>query len=178
MNQGIRTQQNEQLAFENRFNNFIKGFDEILPSIQEIENLKTKYSGKLLPSSLNEQGTDLATDLEALFSKVKELHPNYSNSYIYSIVSQSLKAGIYKNFSFYEYMINKPIQVTELDGTTRNTDYRTLATEYYNLIKDSINILDVINHSDQYRVYLELQKAATVNTDIVSTKSQVVRKLY
>lgn len=178
MNQGIRTQQNEQLAFENRFNNFIKGFDEILPSVQEIENLRTKYAGKLLPSSLNEQDTDLATDLEALFSKVKELHPNYSNSYIYSIVSQSLKAGIYKNFSFYEYMINKPIQVTELDGTTRDTDYRTLATEYYNLIKDSINILDVINHSDQYRVYLELQKAATVNTDIVSTKSQLVRKFY
>jgi hypothetical protein len=49
--------------------------------------LKTKYAGKLLPSSLNEQGTDLATDLEALFSKVKELHPNYSNSYIYGIVS-------------------------------------------------------------------------------------------
>lgn len=178
MNQGIRTQQNEQLAFENRFNNFIKGFDEILPSVQEIEGLKTKYAGKLLPSSLNEQGTDLVTDLEALFSKVKELHPNYSNSYIYSIVSQSLKAGIYKNFSFYEYMINAPIQVQELDGTPRNTDYRTLATEYYNLIKDSINVLDVINHSDQYRVYLELQKAATVNTDIVSKKSQLVRKFY
>lgn len=178
MNQGIRTQQNEQLAFENRFNNFIKGFDEILPSVQEIKDLKTKYAGKLLPSFLNEQGTDLVTDLEALFSKVKELHPNYSNSYIYSIVSQSLKAGIYKNFSFYEYMINAPIQVQELDGTTRNTDYRTLATEYYNLIKDSINVLDVINHSDQYRVYLELQKAATVNTDIVSTKSQLVRKFY
>lgn len=178
MNQGIRTQQNEQLAFENRFNNFIKGFAEILPSIQEIEDLKTKYTGKLLPSSLNEQGTDLATDLETLFNKVKELHPNYSNSYIYSIVSQSLQAGIYKNFSFYEYMINAPIQVQELDGTTRNTDYRTLATEYYNLIKDSINVLDVINHSDQYRVYLELQKAATINTDIVSTKSQLVRKFY
>lgn len=178
MNQGIRTQQNEQLAFENRFNNFIKGFAEILPSIQEIEDLKTKYAGKLLPSSLNEQGTDLATDLETLFNKVKELHPNYSNSYIYSIVSQSLQAGIYKNFSFYEYMINAPIQVQELDGTTRNTDYRTLATEYYNLIKDSINVLDVINHSDQYRVYLELQKAATINTDIVSTKSQLVRKFY
>ena len=178
MNQGIRTQQNEQLAFENRFNNFIKGFDEILPSVQEIEGLKTKYAGKLLPSSLNEQGTDLVTDLEALFSKVKELHPNYSNSYIYSIVSQSLKAGIYKNFSFYKYMINDPIQVQELDGTPRNTNYRTLATEYYNLIKDSINVLDVINHSDQYRVYLELQKAATVNTDIVSTKSQLVRKFY
>lgn len=178
MNQGIRTQQNEQLAFENRFNNFIKGFAEILPSIQEIEDLKTKYAGKLLPSSLNEQGTDLATDLETLFSKVKELHPNYSNSYIYSIVSQSLQAGIYKNFSFYEYMKNTPIQVYELDGTIRNTDYRTLATEYYNLIKDSINVLDVINHSDQYRVYLELQKAATINTDIVSTKSQLVRKFY
>lgn len=178
MNQGIRTQQNEQLAFENRFNNFIKGFAEILPSIQEIEDLKTKYAGKLLPSSLNEQGTDLTTDLEALFSKVKELHPNYSNSYIYSIVSQSLQAGIYKNFSFYEYMKNTPIQVYELDGTIRNTDYRTLATEYYNLIKDSINVLDVINHSDQYRVYLELQKAATINTDIVSTKSQLVRKFY
>lgn len=178
MNQGIRTQQNEQLAFENRFNNFIKGFAEILPSIQNIKDLQTKYTGKLLPSSLNEQGTDLATDLETLFSKVKELHPNYSNSYIYSIVSQSLQAGIYKNFSFYEYMKNTPIQVYELDGTIRNTDYRTLATEYYNLIKDSINVLDVINHSDQYRVYLELQKAATINTDIVSTKSQLVRKFY
>lgn len=178
MNQGIRTQQNEQLAFENRFNNFIKGFAEILPSIQNIKDLQTKYTGKLLPSSLNEQGTDLATDLETLFSKVKELHPNYSNNYIYSIVSQSLQAGIYKNFSFYEYMKNTPIQVQELDGTIRNTDYRTLATEYYNLIKDSINVLDVINHSDQYRVYLELQKAATINTDIVSTKSQLVRKFY
>ena len=178
MNQGIRTQQNEQLAFENRFNNFIKGFAEILPNIQNIKDLQTKYTGKLLPSSLNEQGTDLATDLETLFSKVKELHPNYSNSYIYSIVSQSLQAGIYKNFSFYEYMKNTPIQVYELDGTIRNTDYRTLATEYYNLIKDSINVLDVINHSDQYRVYLELQKAATINTDIVSTKSQLVRKFY
>lgn len=178
MNQGIRTQQNEQLAFENRFNNFIKGFAEILPSIQNIKDLQTKYTGKLLPSSLNEQGTDLATDLETLFSKVKELHPNYSNSYIYSIVSQSLQAEIYKNFSFYEYMKNTPIQVYELDGTIRNTDYRTLATEYYNLIKDSINVLDVINHSDQYRVYLELQKAATINTDIVSTKSQLVRKFY
>lgn len=178
MNQGIRTQQNEQLAFENRFNNFIKGFAEILPSIQNIKDLQTKYTGKLLPSSLNEQGTDLATDLETLFSKVKELHPNYPNSYIYSIVSQSLQAGIYKNFSFYEYMKNTPIQVYELDGTIRNTDYRTLATEYYNLIKDSINVLDVINHSDQYRVYLELQKAATINTDIVSTKSQLVRKFY
>lgn len=178
MNQGIRTQQNEQLAFENRFNNFIKGFAEILPSIQNIKDLQTKYTGKLLPSSLNEQGTDLVTDLETLFSKVKELHPNYSNNYIYSIVSQSLQAGIYKNFSFYEYMKNTPIQVQELDGTIRNTDYRTLATEYYNLIKDSINVLDVINHSDQYRVYLELQKAATINTDIVSTKSQLVRKFY
>lgn len=178
MNQGIRTQQNEQLAFENRFNNFIKGFAEILPSIQNIKDLQTKYTGKLLPSSLNEQGTDLATDLETLFSKVKELHPNYSNNYIYSIVSQSLQAGIYKNFSFYEYMKNTPIQVQELDGTIRNTDYRTLATEYYNLIKDSINVLDVINHSDQYRIYLELQKAATINTDIVSTKSQLVRKFY
>nr|DAO29937.1 MAG TPA: Transcriptional enhancer factor [Bacteriophage sp.] len=49
--------------------------------------MRTKYAGKLLPSSLNEQGTDLVTDLEALFNKVKELHPNYSNSYIYSIVS-------------------------------------------------------------------------------------------
>jgi len=45
-------------------------------------------------------------------------------------------------------MKNTPIRVQELDGTIRNTNYRTLATEYYNLIKDSINILDVINHSD------------------------------
>ena len=53
----------------------------------ELKDLQTKYTEKLLPSSLNEQGTDLVTDLEALFSKVKELHPNYSNSYIYGIVS-------------------------------------------------------------------------------------------
>lgn len=178
MNQGIRTQQNEQLAFENRFNNFIKGFDEILPSIDDIKKLQEKYSGKLLPGTLNEQGTDLAVDLEALFNKVKEIHPNYSNNYIYGIVAQSIQSGIYKNFSFYEYMKNTPIRVQELDGTIRNTDYRTLATEYYNLIKDSINVLDVINHSDQYSVYLELQKAATISTDIASQKSQLVRKFY
>jgi len=45
-------------------------------------------------------------------------------------------------------MKNTPIRVQELDGTIRDTNYRALATEYYNLIKDSINILDVINHSD------------------------------
>lgn len=178
MNQGIRTQQNEQLAFENRVNSFVQGFDQDLPPIEDLQKLAETYKGRLLPSNLSTQDSKESLAIKELFKPIFDLHPEYSEEYVYNTVYQAMKAGIYKDFSFYKYMLNPNITVDDIYGNTIDTDYRTLAAEYYNLIKDAINIFDVINHSEQYSKYLELMKSATVLTDSASTKSTLVRNFY
>lgn len=183
LNQGIISDIIEELKYENRVNKFISDMEEILPDIKELEDIarNKKYnniSGYLSDGDTTTPDTRKYIDLKRAFSKVLEKHPQYSLKYIAEVTQQAIQAGIYKNFSFYEYILNRQVIVKNLSGQEITTDYRTIATKYYNLIKDSFNIFDSLNHSRQFSEYLHALQSKVISENAISVKNRAIRNFY
>ena len=96
--------------------------EEILPSIKELEGIaKGKKYDNISEYLSNDSTTNLGSApeyiaLQQAFSKVLEKHPEYSLKYIAEVTQQAIQAGIYNNFSFYEYILNRQVTVKNLSG--------------------------------------------------------------
>jgi hypothetical protein len=82
-------------------------------------------------------------------------------NYILNVLHDSVKYDIYGNFDIYKFLANEYVHVPESNMAYNTRDgeevrYREMAADYYNLIKSSWNILDLVNRSHTYHYNLNL----------------------
>jgi len=108
------------------------------------------------------EGVDSET--EELFTVVKNImnnNPDLDRNYILQVLRNSIKTEIYGNFDLYAFLENKKVKLLN-DGihmnsrSGENVNYRELAADYYNLIKASWNILDMVNRIPTYKQNINL----------------------
>jgi len=100
--------------------------------------------------------------------------------YIINVLKQSIEHDIYGNFDLYKFLSNERVVVPEGDFNTRvgdTVEYRELAADYYNLIKASWNILDIVNRVPTYSKNLDLSSYTTQIRHLFANKALLVDEL-
>lgn len=168
LNQGISSTQSDGLYFESRVYKFIKSMEEVLPDYETIRNDIDKYRATgVKPKSLS-------TALE----KIKSLRAELTEDQIINDIYECQQAGIYKNFNYKNYLLDSEVSYLNYYNAKRTVSYRDLATKYYNLMKDSFNMFDIMQHSPQYSQYLDRFRDAVVSSDTASAKSVLIRYFF
>jgi hypothetical protein len=81
---------------------------------------------------------------------------------IVSILEDAVNTDLYGNFDLYKFLNDEKVVLPQSSRTIYNTrqgdlvSYRELAATYYNLVKSSWNILDMVNRIPHYKMNLDL----------------------
>jgi hypothetical protein len=108
------------------------------------------------------EGVDSET--EELFTVVKKImnnNPDLDRNYILQVLRNSIETEVYGNFDLYAFLENKKVKLLNNNihmnsRSGENVSYRELAADYYNLIKASWNILDMVNRIPTYKQNINL----------------------
>lgn len=99
-----------------------------------------------------------------------------------SILIDAVNADLYGNFDLYKFLNNEMVELP-YSGEQYNTrkgdlvSYRELAATYYNLIKSSWNILDMVNRIPHYKMNLDLLNYTLQQRHLFANKSKIVDQL-
>lgn len=99
-----------------------------------------------------------------------------------NILIDAVNADLYGNFDLYKFLNNEMVELP-YSGEQYNTrqgdlvSYRELAATYYNLIKSSWNILDMVNRIPHYKMNLDLLNYTLQQRHLFANKSKIVDQL-
>lgn len=132
--------------------------------------------------------------LNLIISTISEYHKgqssefsHYSEDEIISVVTLAHAAGISMNFDPEMWLNDR--QITEADlkykenkdavllGESESISYRQLTKDYYNLIKGTYNIFDVVESVPQYRAILNLFKSVYNMEQAISVKGRILNQI-
>ena len=165
LNQGIKSTQPDQLYFESRVYQYINDMEEVFPeTIQDLDKFI--------------QTGEVTEKLQKSLQGIKNLRNEMSYEEIARDLYDCMQAGIYKNFNYKNYLLDSNVTYTNSRGTQETISYRNLAVKYYNLMKDSFNIFDLMQNSAQYSEYLNRLRDSVIESDTVSVKSTLVRYFF
>lgn len=121
----------------------------------------------------------------------EEANPNYKDAV--SIIMRSSAFGIVNNFDIESWLYDKKLtkdDIVQSDFLGNNVDinrvmggketisYREVISDYYNLIKGTWNIFDIVNRIPQYKEIFNLLKTVYVFDKHTSAKSNLTNKIY
>lgn len=135
--------------------------DEYLKALNSIIEDINKNNGHLPV----EQDTDNPAR-KALLNTITKIHQNNLDlnlNYIFNTISEAIQNGMYGNFNIYEYLKN-------------TDDYRNKAARYYNLIKGTWNILDIVNSIPHYKTDLDLLNYSIQQRSLLSVKGRLLTR--
>ena len=165
LNQGIKSTQPDQLYFESRVYQYINDMEEVFPeTIQDLDKFI--------------QTGEVTEKLQKSLQGIKNLRNEMSYEEIARDLYDCMQAGIYKNFNYKNYLLDSNVTYTNSRGTQETISYRNLAVKYYNLMKDSFNIFDLMQNSAQYSEYLNRLRDSVIESDTASVKSTLVRNFF
>ena len=159
--------------------------DEESPYSNTKEKLKDQIS-KCLDSD-DPQGKDKKESWE--LKKIKQMLLNIqqnnstlTDNEIENILYDALDADLYGNFDLYKFLNNEQVSLPESrrQYNSRKGDlvsYRELAASYYNLIKSSWNILDIVNRIPHYQQNIDLLNYTLQQRHLFSNKAKIVDQL-
>ena len=106
--------------------------------------------------------TKAERDLVRVIKNIQGNNSELSLTEIISILQDAVHTDLYGNFDLYKFLNDEKVTVPQSSRTIYNTrqgdlvSYRELAATYYNLIKSSWNILDLVNRIPHYKMNLDL----------------------
>lgn len=128
--------------------------------------------------------------------KIKENNPMLDYQEIISILIDAIDVDLFGNFDIYKYLSNETVALkshTRKDNSSTrypyykdntgalikgdSVPYREIAARYYNLIKSSWNILDIMRRIPHYEKNLDLLNYTLQNRQIFAAKARVVDTL-
>lgn len=146
---------------------YLEEFQSIAPEIFATMQTKTKTEKDLVKVIKNIQGNN----------------PELSLVEIVSILQDAVNTDLYGNFDLYKFLNDEKVIVPQSSRTIYNTrqgdlvSYRELAATYYNLIKSSWNILDLVNRIPHYKMNLDLLNYTLQQRHLFANKSKIVDQL-
>lgn len=110
-------------------------------------------------------------------------NPELTLTEIVSILKDAVDTDLYGNFDLYKFLNDEKVVLPQSSRTIYNTrqgdlvSYRELAATYYNLIKSSWNILDMVNRIPHYKMNLDLLNYTLQQRHLFANKSKIVDQL-
>jgi hypothetical protein len=74
--------------------------------------------------------------------------------------------------------LGNPVDMDYIMDGKESISYREMMSDYYNIIKGTWNIFDVVNKVPQYKSIIDLLKTEYVVDKYSSIKSQLMNKIY
>lgn len=133
------------------------------------------FSGKTVDSNTSKYFKDLV-------EKLTDNNPEIASKVI-AVLKDSIYADLFGNFDLYAYLRNDMVKVPQspsIQYKTRKGDlvsYRELAANYYNIIKSSWNILDIVNRIPHYSKNLDLLNYTLQQRQLFSIKAKILDRL-
>lgn len=148
---------------------------------QELLSYLEQYS--MMPAVLDTSKNRVEKGLIKTIKSIQANNPELSLAEIVSILNDAVNADLYGNFDLYKFLNDEKVIVPQSSRTIYNTrqgdlvSYRELAATYYNLIKSSWNILDMVNRIPHYKMNLDLLNYTLQQRHLFANKSKIVDQL-
>ena len=148
---------------------------------QELLSYLEQYS--MMPTVPDASKNRVEKGLIKTIKSIQTNNPELSLAEIVSILNDAVNADLYGNFDLYKFLNDEKVIVPQSSRTIYNTrqgdlvSYRELAATYYNLIKSSWNILDMVNRIPHYKMNLDLLNYTLQQRHLFANKSKIVDQL-
>lgn len=148
---------------------------------QELLSYLEQYS--MMPAVPDTSKNRVEKGLIKTIKSIQANNPELSLAEIVSILNDAVNANLYGNFDLYKFLNDEKVIVPQSSRTIYNTrqgdlvSYRELAATYYNLIKSSWNILDMVNRIPHYKMNLDLLNYTLQQRHLFANKSKIVDQL-
>ena len=139
-----------------------------------------------LLGSIQQNNSFIVTDINP-----EDTNPNYKDAK--SIIMRASALGIINNFDVESWLydrrltaddiitdnfLGEDVDINRVMEGNESLSYREVVSDYYNLIKGTWNIFDIINRIPQYREIINLLKTVYVFDKHTSAKSNLTNVIY
>lgn len=100
---------------------------------------------------------------EQLISRIQENNPNLDSEYINQQLDLAHEREIINNFDIIKYLTDE--------------EYKSQISDYYDLIKGTVNVFELMDSLPQYKQILNLFKDLVISNNTLSSKSRLIKKL-
>lgn len=155
LNQGLPTSELDLLSRMNRMSKIVRDREKALN--MNISKIYPKEGAKEKEIQEAEQAK------EQLINKLHENNPALDVDYIVSQLDIAHEQDLINNFDIYKYLVDD--------------EYRKQASDYYDIIKSTINVFEMMEQIPHYKQILQLFKSLVVANNTFASKSRLVNKL-
>ena len=155
LNQGLPTSELDLLSRMNRMSKIVTDREKALN--MDVSKIYPKEGAKEKEIQEAEQAK------EQLINRLHENNPTLDPEYIANKLDIAHEQDLINNFDIYKYLIDD--------------EYREQASDYYNIIKSTANVFEMMEQIPHYKQILQLFKSLVVANNTFASKSRLVNKL-
>ncbi len=155
LNQGLPTSELDLLSRMNRMSKIVRDREKAL-------NINVS---KIYPKegSKEEEIQEAEQAKEQLISRLHENNPTLDPEYIANELDIAHEQDLINNFDIYKYLVDD--------------EYRKQVSDYYDIIKSTANVFEMMEQIPHYKQILQLFKSLVVANNTFASKSRLVNKL-
>lgn len=155
LNQGLPTSELDLLSRMNRMSKIVTDREKALN--MNVSKIYPKEGAKEKEIQEAEQAK------EQLINRLHENNPTLDPEYIANELDIAHEQDLINNFDIYKYLIDD--------------EYRKQASDYYDIIKSTANVFEMMEQIPHYKQILQLFKSLVVANNTFASKSRLVNKL-
>ncbi len=155
LNQGLPTSELDLLSRMNRMSKIVRDREKALN--MNVSKIYPKEGAKEKEIQEAEQAK------EQLINRLHENNPTLDPEYIANALDIAHEQDLINNFDIYKYLVDD--------------EYRKQASDYYDIIKSTVNVFEMIEQIPHYKQILQLFKSLVVANNTFASKSRLVNKL-
>lgn len=155
LNQGLPTSELDLLSRMNRMSKIVRDREKALN--MDVSKIYPKEGAKEKEIQEAEQAK------EQLINRLHENNPTLDVDYIATQLDSAHEHDLINNFDIYKYLIDD--------------EYKKQASDYYDIIKSTINVFEMMEQIPHYKQILQLFKSLVVANNTFASKSRLVNKL-
>ena len=155
LNQGLPTSELDLLSRMNRMSKIVTDREKALN--MNVSRIYPKEGAKEKEIQEAEQAK------EQLINRLHENNPTLDPEYIANELDIAHEQDLINNFDIYKYLVDD--------------EYRKQASDYYDIIKSTANVFEMMEQIPHYKQILQLFKSLVVANNTFASKSRLVNKL-
>ena len=155
LNQGLPTSELDLLSRMNRMSKIVRDREKALN--MDVSKIYPKEGAK------EKEIQEAVQAKEQLISRLHENNPTLDVDYIATQLDIAHDQDLINNFDIYKYLVDD--------------EYRKQASDYYDIIKSTINVFEMMEQIPHYKQILQLFKSLVVANNTFASKSRLVNKL-
>lgn len=155
LNQGLPTSELDLLSRMNRMSKIVTDREKALN--MNVSKIYPKEGAKEKEIQEAEQAK------EQLINRLHENNPTLDPEYIANELDIAHEQDLINNFNIYKYLVDD--------------EYRKQASDYYDIIKSTANVFEMMEQIPHYKQILQLFKSLVVANNTFASKSRLVNKL-